>query len=327
MTTPASDPTHAALQQAAMWYATLLDAAPDAADHARWRAWVKNPQNARAWAQVEAVSRQFQPLRGNDQRLAADAALKAARRPHHSRRRVLAGLASFGTLGLLGWHAPLLRQQWQTHTADLRTGTGELRETPLVDGTHLWMAPGTAVDLDYGPTQRRLYLYTGQIHVATASDRQRRFVVQTPLGTLQALGTRFSVRLLRDTLHLVVQEGAVEMQLADTRRIVRAGQQVRATAGAIGDTTLASPQADAWTRGLLVADQMPLGELVAELSRYRYGHLGIDPEIAHLPVVGVFPLRDTDAALALLTRSLPVRVAQPLRWWTSLEPAPASTPR
>lgn len=120
---------------------------------------------------------------------------------------------------------------------------------------------------------------------------------------------------------LTVLEGTVEALANGTTRLVGAGLGLHIDSDGIGAMKPAPPDGDAWIRGILMADQMPLSELVAELSRYRSGHLGVSPEIAGLPVVGVFPLRDPEAALAMLERSLPVRVQRTLPWWTTLEPA------
>ncbi len=283
---------------------------------------MKNPQHARAWAQVEAVSRQFAPLREDSQRHAADAGLTAGRRALQSRRRVVSGLASLATLGIVGWHYPLLQREWQARTADLRTSTGELLDTALADGSHVWLAPGTALDVKYSPGLRRLQLHEGEIQVQTATDPARDFVVDIAWAQLKALGTRFNVRLQARSLHLDVLKGAVQVRSGSMVRVVQAGLRVVIDAAGIGPDHPAAANADAWTRGLLIADQMPLADLVTELSRYRRGHLGLAPEVARLPVVGVFPLRDPDVVLAMLEDSLPVRVRQPLPWWTTLEAAP-----
>ncbi len=60
---------------------------------------------------------------------------------------------------------------------------------------------------------------------------------------------------------------------------------------------------------------------MAELARYRHGHLAVDPAVAGLPVMGTYPLDDTDRALAMLEAALPVRVRRRLPWWVTLEPA------
>lgn len=312
---------HAALQEAAWWFATLLDAGTDSDEHARWRQWLQEPRHARAWAQVEAVSRRFSPLRADHQRHAAEAGLAAARNKTHSRRRMLSGLASLAGLGLVGWQFPRLKGEWLARTADYRTVTAEVRSTKLADGSRVWLGPGSALDVDYADALRRLRLHLGELHVETATDARRGFVVDTPQARLRALGTRFNVKLRDSRLDVAVHEGAVEISAGNTVRVINAGQALRITPDGLGPTGTADQNSDAWIRGILMADQMPLGELVAELSRYRRGHLGVSPAIAAWPVMGVFPLRDPDAALAMLERSLPVRVDRPLPWWTTLEPA------
>lgn len=64
---------------------------------------------------------------------------------------------------------------------------------------------------------------------------------------------------------------------------------------------------------------MRLDALVAELSRYRGGVLRCDPAVGALRVSGAFPLRDTDASLALLAKTLPVRIGGITRYWTVVE--------
>ena len=43
--------------------------------------------------------------------------------------------------------------------------------------------------------------------------------------------------------------------------------------------------------------------------------------VAGLPVMGAFPLNDTDQALRLIAAALPVRLEWMTPWWGSLEPA------
>ena len=81
-----------------------------------------------------------------------------------------------------------------------------------------------------------------------------------------------------------------------------------------------APHFDAWSRGVLVADNTPLGVLLAEIARYRHGVLRCAPELARLPVSGTFQLKDTDKLLHLLQRSLPIRLRQRTRLWITIEP-------
>lgn len=120
--------------------------------------------------------------------------------------------------------------------------------------------------------------------------------------------------------HVAVFGGAVEARPASGSILVlKAGQQTRFTAAALAAPEPADIAREAWSRGVLIARDVPLETLVRELGRYRVGHLGVAPEVAGLRVFGSFPLHDTDEALAMLSAALPVRVRRPLPWWVTLE--------
>ena len=161
----------------------------------------------------------------------------------------------------------------------------------------------------------------GEVLIDTAKDAGRPFLVDTEHGRLQALGTHFSVLQGEDHTELNVFEGRVHVRTASQQvRIIDAGQQIAFNRDGFNPTTAVSPAREAWSRGVLLADNLPLGQLVAELNRYRTGHLGCDPAVAHLPVMGSFPLMDSDHALHLLQAALPVRVDRLMPWWVTVGP-------
>lgn len=102
------------------------------------------------------------------------------------------------------------------------------------------------------------------------------------------------------------------------RRIIESGQQVDFNRSEVLAVATADPTQQAWSQGLLVADNMPLASFIEELARYRPGYLACDPAVADLRVVGGFPLNQPDQALAMLEASLPVRVYQTLPWWVTV---------
>jgi len=59
--------------------------------------------------------------------------------------------------------------------------------------------------------------------------------------------------------------------------------------------------------------------LVAELARYHRGVLRCDPAAADLTVSGAFPVADTEASLALLAKSLPVRIGRATSYWITVQ--------
>lgn len=316
----------ASLEQAALWYATLRDEDACEQDRLAWRAWLQaSPENTRAWEHIDAVSRRFEPLRGPQAGAvpATVAGVEAARRGRH-RRRLLNGLASVLGLGVAGWlgwrHAPVA-QIVAAVRADHRTGTGELRQIVLADGTRTWLNTATALQVDYQDTERRLVLWSGEILVDTAQDgRARPFYVQTRFGRLQALGTRFTVQLAEAQTRLDVFEGTVEIRTATGQlQRVAAGQAAAFDGEAVTPLGRADHVREAWHKARLPADDMPLGALLAELGRYRHGHISVAPEVAGLKVMGVYPTDDTERALAMLERHLPIRVHRTLPWWTTVE--------
>ncbi|MFZ5507586.1 MAG: FecR domain-containing protein [Pseudomonadota bacterium] len=313
------------LEQAAQWYATLRDGNATDQHRQAWQAWLaRSPEHAAAWQHIENVSRRFEPLRGGGARgrAAAVAGAEAARATALGRRRALNGLAGVlaaGAAAWLGWRHTALPELMVALRADHRTGTGERRDLVLADGTRVWLNTATAVQVDYKAEQRRVVLLYGEVLVDTVPDR-RPFFVETGFGRMQALGTRFTVRHSEARTRLDVFEGAVEVHTPrGTARRVDAGHAARFDADGIGPLEEADRMREAWSRGRIPADNLPLGELLAELARYRRGRISVAPAVAGIRVMGVYPTDDTDRALAMLERNLPIRVHRSLPWWVTVE--------
>ncbi|MBV4477039.1 FecR domain-containing protein [Pseudomonas botevensis] len=316
--------SHASLEQAAQWYVQLHD--EQVADHERlrWQAWLaQSAEHQEAWRYVERVGQRFAPLQGENEAHAVSHTLRSSR-TSISRRQSLKGLlilAATGLSGWVAWRSTPLPDAVERLSADLSTGTGETREATLSDGSRIWLNALSALNVRFDTTQRLLQLRVGEVLIETAKDAGRAFLVDTAHGRMQALGTRFSVRQDDRQTWLNVYEGAVQVRnRRDQVEVVPAGRQLVFSAGHLGDATPANPSREAWRQGLLLADNLPLGELIEELSRYRPGHLHCDPAVAALPVMGSFPLRDTDQALRLLEAALPIRVNKTLGWWVNVGP-------
>lgn len=310
-----------AAHEAAHWMMRLQGGELDAAAQqglARWRA--AHPDHETAWQRAEQVCRTFGML---PPPLAMPVLDRPAAAP---RRAILKTLAVLIVAGPAGW--TMLRvAPWQAWTADLRTATGEIRHFPLVDGSGLSLNTASAADIVFSDALRLVQLRSGELHVATSTDALGRpFIVRTSNGSIRALGTRFTVRqenrLLGARTHVAVSQGAVEVRPAAGRPvIVQAGWQASFDEAAASAPQTLAPHASAWTKGLLYADDTPLAEVLAQLSRYRHGVLRCDPAVARLRVSGVYQLHDTDQLLSLLQASLPIRVQRHSRWWIAVGPA------
>lgn len=308
--------SHASLEQAAQWYVRLQDHG-SALEQLRWQAWVaQNPEHLAAWQYVQRVSQRFAPLQ--EQAQGASRALRSSRRQTLKTLLVLCGGSAMAWGSWRNTALPRLVGGW---SADYATTSGETRDTLLADGSHVWLNALSALDVRFDAAQRLLLLRFGEVLIDTAKDARRPFLVDTEHGRMQALGTRFSVLQGDDHTQLNVFEGRVQITTQDRHvRIIEAGQQASFTRDGFKPTATASQAREAWSRGVLLADNLPLGQLITELNRYRPGHLGCDPAVAQLPVMGSFPLKDSDHALHLLQAALPIRVDRPLPWWVSVGP-------
>ncbi|WP_396956240.1 FecR domain-containing protein [Nitrosomonas sp.] len=318
---------HQVLEQAAEWFAVLDSGEATATDHSRWEAWLaESAEHREAWGYVERISRRFEPIKASPEQRTALTAYRQAGSTLLRRRQVLLSIAAFAGSGLLGWvtwRYTSLPGMAQSLMADYRTGTGEVSEIALSDGTRVWLNAVSAFNQSYRPDQRCLHLIRGEILIDTATDPlQRPFYVETPQGRLQALGTRFTVRMDESETLVAVYEGAVKVRTAatGTTAIIPAGQQTRFTSTLLTAAESADPAREAWTRGLLVARNIPLSEVVRELRRYHHGHLGLAPEVADLRVFGGYPVNNPDRTLAMLESVMPIRVHRTLPWWVSIEP-------
>jgi transmembrane sensor len=308
---------HATLEAAARWYVDLRGEVPSDATREAHRRWLeRDPRHMQAWERLARLQDKLDQVVPG----IARPTLASARAKRRDVLKVLSILLMAGGAGTLAWNTTPL----PTLMADQRTGTGERRRMRLDDGTQLQLNTATAVDIHYSENLREVRLLQGEIFIETARDeRARPFVVHTAEGSIRALGTRFVVRREADLTQVSVQQHAVEVRSAnvpDTAVRVDAGQQVNFRRDAIEPLQRANPQADAWTRDMLVVNDWRLGEFIRELQRYRTGHLGCDPAVSALRISGAFHLGSTDTILENLTSTLPVRIRRFSRFWTSVEP-------
>lgn len=311
-------PVSAKVLDAAIAWKLSLDDGDEGADERiefmRWHA--ASEEHARAWQQLGMLDRRVNAAAGP-----ARKALMQSRAGLRQRVTTfgggLAGVLLVGAM-LIGLGAPSLSPDYWL--ADQRTGTGELRTLRLEDGTLLSLNTHTAVDIDFAGSQRVIVLHQGEISVETGHQDTRPLLVRTDDGRLRPLGTRFLVKREDHGTRLEVLKSSVAARPLNSsdEHVLREGQQVLMTEDGLGHVDPVAVGADAWTRGMLVVDNVRLADLVATLGRYRNGHLGVAAEVADLRVSGSFPLTDIDLALASLTPALPVKIERHTPWWVTI---------
>lgn len=218
--------------------------------------------------------------------------------------------------------ALVLVPQWNTPeiTERYQAGLGERQQVELADGSHITLNTNSALTVRYDEVLRHVSLERGEAFFKVATDTARPFVVDTGAARISVVGTAFNIRR-RDEHHSVitVAEGVVrvsELGAPSTRaastEVLRANQRLETSQQGFatsGEVDIAPNLA--WRRGELLAREMPLVELAAELERYHDQHFLItDPQLATVPVSGVFQLNHLSTVLGALERSLDIQVTR-----------------
>jgi transmembrane sensor len=289
------------------WSVKLRFNQADAEVWARFQRW-RNADAAheRAWRRMEALHADFPGQAPGS--MTADTLSTLHQRRVDGRRRAM---KLFAGVGVLAGTTALLREfmPWQRAVADYSTAYGERRGWTLEDGTRVVLNTDSAIDVRFSAQERRIDLLRGEIQVTTGADAgvaaRRGFRVATPAGGLVPVGTAFLVRLAERSTQLTVQSGAVELRPrhAALMRIAQAGESWTLQADEAYRDRPGKIAAGGWLRGTLVVEDLPLGELLAELGRYRAWHLRCDPAVAGLRITAVVHLDDLDRALDFLAGS------------------------
>lgn len=305
------------LEQAADWALALRYGNPDAAERAAFHDWLaQSPAHAAAWQQAQAVFQCFERLPPGVGRRVLD---HTDRLPDRRRALGLIGGLAVAGAGALAW-----QQLWDRWRADVATAVGERRALALPDASALVLNTDSAADIAFTATERRILLRAGEILVTTSPDPApvaRPLLVGTDFGDVRALGTRFSLRRLPDRVRVSVFRDAVEIRPSRgaTQRL-EAGAQADFAADGVRPARRVDDSAAIWEQGMLLAQDMPLAEVLAEMARHRHGLLRCDPRVAAIRVSGAISLSDTDGGLDLLAQTLPVRIQRRTAWWVVVGP-------
>lgn len=316
------------VEAAIRWQIKLEYDSPPPADQRRFAQWLQaDARHARAWERVSALR---QPFKSLPSPLIRDTLLAASAQ---GQRRVRRSAVKFCALLGLGWGVAWVAREhspWQRLLADASTATGERKTLRLQDGTDIVLNTDSAVKTELTQARRKVELLRGEVRIITGADSQsavhRSFWVHTPYGQMEALGTRFTVRLSERQALISVQEGAVALHPAHggSAYTVRSGESRWLRTGGTEPANLQPSDADGWVQGVIAGREMRLGDLLAELARYRPGYLVCDERVAELRVSGLLHTRDTDQALQFLVQTQPVSVHYLTRYWVWVGPRPGS---
>jgi len=248
----------------------------------------------------------------------------------HSWRPAAVVMAAFGVVSvclLLLWNLrPGAPVSVPAGTTALRfeTGHGEQQTQRLADDSLLHLNTDTVVTVQYSKTERLVLLTAGEADFEVAHESSRAFRVLTGSAEAVDLGTKFDVRLERDSTVVTVAEGRVAVRPSsmtgrstanshELPRFVQVGadQQIRVT----GDEWPAAPtganaqRATAWLHRQIMFEREPLERVAGEFNRYSGKPIEITtPALRSLKISGAFRTDDTEGFIAFLRSLDGVRV-------------------
>ena len=158
---------------------------------------------------------------------------------------------------------------------ELATPKGGTYQITLPDGTEVWLnAATTLIYPSRFDDRQRVVEISGEGYFSVASDSKRPFIVKTAGQAVEVLGTEFNVSAYTDerSVKTTLIEGAVRVNpTRSVRKPVKLnpGEQSVLSEGA----TLTTRQVDtdavtAWKNGRILLTNVPLDELMRQLSRW-----------------------------------------------------------
>ncbi|MDQ0072482.1 ferric-dicitrate binding protein FerR (iron transport regulator) [Variovorax boronicumulans] len=248
-----------------------------------------------------------QSERGQDERTVH------ARKPVAGRRAFLGGAVA-ASVAYLAVRPPL--QLWPSVTewgADYRTATGEQREVAMADGVVLQMNTQTRINVLPGSDSGEgIELLAGEAEIAAQSSVSARVTVSAADGVVSAVRARFNIRHTDGEVCVTCLAGEVEVARGAQRVALDEGRQLRYGAAGMGAVVpVDTGPVTAWRRRLLVFEQVPLAEVVAEVNRYRHGRLILTSEaLGRSLVQASFSIDRLDDVASLVREAYGAEVTQ-----------------
>ena len=323
-------PNHAMVEQAADWLVRLT--ADDTNDHQRrqlaieFSAWKQqDPLHAAAAQRMEDLLSRLHNVQQSTSPKIAHNVLETTSRAYHQRRKLHRASALCLILLCVLLPSWMLIQgvSLNTFLNDFSTRKGQWQSYQLSDGSQLNISGQTAVNYRFSEHERLLELQYGKILVDVAKDTQRPFVIKTAQGTVQALGTKFTVEKIGNTTEVTLLESRVRVSNQQHTHDMKTGEQLRFTPLSIAPRKDIDPfsQKQAWDNKLMVLNDDALVDALEQLSRHYVGIIRYNKQaLSSYRASGILPLDNAEQALHLLAESLNLKVRYLTPWLVFIQP-------
>jgi transmembrane sensor len=221
------------------------------------------------------------------------------------------------------------------------TAVGGHKKITLADGSSVLLNTNSRLDVDFSGNRRDVHLTRGEAFFEVVHNKARPFTVYANNYVVRDIGTAFDVHLSKaGMVEVGVTKGSVEVVPANGAHVSDAVKNLGVlTAGhdvVLGERVERAAvvsSADmgrklAWRQGQLIYTGQPLGEVLADVSRYSNIKIELaDPALENLPVGGAFRADQIEAIFAALENNFGIHAEwinpQHVRFTSGSGPSPS----
>ena len=307
------------LKLASDWVFRLREDGVDPAEIAQWIEWCeRDAANLAAFEEMEAAWKDLGELPAPAKARLAALASPPSRGPHLPwPQRPLLAAAAIAVAAVLTtfyfWHI----QRPQVVVNAVQSAPGRNQDATLPDGSMVALGARSALNIEFGESERRLRMRDGQAYFKVKPDRERPFVVEAGAVEVRAIGTAFDVRKNADRIVVSVSEGVVDVAPRGAKARGSHDDKVRVVAGyqlvwdnGNGEVKLAVANAAAasgWRSGRLEYLGEPLWAVIADVNRYAEHPIELaDASVGELQFAGTVFTAAVDDWLQTLPHALAV---------------------
>jgi len=206
-------------------------------------------------------------------------------------------------------------------SADYMTGTAEMRDVRLADGSIVHLGADSAIKVDFTKDTRRVTLLSGEAYFEV-TPAEKPFKVAALDVETTVVGTAFDVNLSSAAVAVAVNHGRVKVAARDTADLadnaLQAGDWVRVGRnGAVEHGNGPPDLAGGWRNGMLAVQDQRVVDVIDEIRRRYHGTIFLaDRQIGELRVTGVYDLKAPVEALRAVVEAHGAHIRQLSPWLT-----------
>jgi len=162
---------------------------------------------------------------------------------------------------------------------------GKRTQLNLSDGTKVWLNSGSVLEFPtrFTGKNREIRLYSGEIFLEVAHNKNKSFIVHTSNFSVKVYGTKFNVSAYADSPHSVVLvEGRVglnSVRKTDEIKLVPNELAVYSGNGSFRKQKVDVDQYISWKNGYLSFDNTPMSEVLKQIGRYYNLSFNYDKDV------------------------------------------------